>query len=345
MILQLCLYTLLISVIYATNISPSRHVNSRSNFHQQHKALKEDITLKKNKRAKDLIALAKGKSISLNAFDLCFCGAFATIFGDFAMFPLDTVKVYQQTSSKSIGLFKAMKEIFMKQGLSGFYSGVVPYLVGDGLSGAVKFAAFEISKKWVEERVDKKYHGISQFACAAGAFLACSVILVPGEVLKTRLQSGAIKNLFSGISSILKEEGFRGFFAGYGATLLRDVPYTMLELGLYENIKSFIRSSKNLQNLSNTDELSAAAITGAVTGYITTPLDLVKTKIMSGSSESSGILDIFRNIYSSQGMSGLFAGSVARVAWLLPFTTIYLGVYEVSKRQLLDLKSRSSSSL
>ena len=34
--------------------------------------------------------------ITLNAFDLCLCGAFATAFGDFVMHPVDTIKVSQQ---------------------------------------------------------------------------------------------------------------------------------------------------------------------------------------------------------------------------------------------------------
>jgi Mitochondrial carrier protein len=53
---------------------------------------------------------------------------------------------------------------------------------------------------------------------------------------------------------------------------------------------------------------------------------------------SSSVLLFSRRIYKTQGISGLFAGSIARVSWLLPFTTIYLGVYEVSKRKLLRLK-------
>ena len=70
-------------------------------------------------------------------------------------------------------------------------------------------------------------------ACAAGAMLACSFALVPGEVLKTRLQaSSAQASLADIVSSIFKQDGVKGFFAGYGATLLRDVPYTMLELGV-----------------------------------------------------------------------------------------------------------------
>lgn len=70
--------------------------------------------------------------------------------------------------------------------------GIVPYILGDGSSGAVKFATFEISKKFLERKLPQKYHPMLQFACAATAMLVCSVILVPGEVLKTRMQSGAV---------------------------------------------------------------------------------------------------------------------------------------------------------
>ena len=59
-------------------------------------------------------------------------------------------------------------------------------------SGAIKFATFELSKVFVEARTPIKFHPIAQFICAAGAMLACSVVLVPGEVLKTRLQAGLV---------------------------------------------------------------------------------------------------------------------------------------------------------
>lgn len=114
----------------------------------------------------------------------------------------------------------------------------------------------------------------------------------------------------------------------------------MLELGLYENIKVFIKSLKSNKAIEGNDELLAAAITGGFTGFITTPLDLVKTKLMmqSVSAASPGVYDSLVSIYNTAGINGLFVGSAARVAWLLPFTTIYLGVYEVAKRKLLQLK-------
>lgn len=109
--------------------------------------------------------------------------------------------------------------------------------------------------------------------------LASSITLVPGEVIKIRLQSGLVKSITGCMSDILKKDGIRGFYAGYGATLVRDVPFTMLELGIYENLKSLFRLAQNRKTLSSQEELTAAAITGGVASFITTPLDLIKTKV------------------------------------------------------------------
>jgi solute carrier family 25 S-adenosylmethionine transporter 26 len=83
----------------------------------------------------------------------------------------------------------------------------------------------------------------------------------------------------------MQTDGISGFFVGFYATLVRDVPYTMLELGLYENIKDFMKKRK-LRNyphesrLTFKEELFAAAVAGGISALVTTPFDLVKTKLM-----------------------------------------------------------------
>jgi len=280
--------------------------------------------------------------VTLNGLDLCLCGAFATVIGDFVMHPVDTIKVTQQASSTSISILQAVAKIMAQGGLGAFFQGVVPYLIGDGSAGAVKFATFEVSQRFVEKRVPEKYHPFTKFLCAAFAYIMCSFLLVPGEVIKCGLQAGVSSSFLGFVSKTFAEEGLGGFFVGYGATLLRDVPYTMLELGLYENIKTLIGTVQKRSSVSQNEELLAAAITGGFTSYVTTPLDTIKTKLMTqtleGATQYKGIVDACGRIYAAEGMKGLFAGSLARVAWLLPFTTIYLGLYEVAKRKALEIK-------
>ena len=135
------------------------------------------------------------QEVTLNAFDLCLCGAFATAFGDFVMHPVDTIKVTQQAATLAVDIITTAKNIFSKGGVMGFYPGVLPYMTADGLSGAIKFASFEVSKVFLEKRLPLKFHPAIQFVCAGAAMIACSFVMVPGEVIKTRMQAG--KQLFS----------------------------------------------------------------------------------------------------------------------------------------------------
>ena len=135
------------------------------------------------------------QEITLNAFDLCLCGAFATAFGDFVMHPVDTIKVTQQAATLAVDIITTAKNIFAKGGVMGFYPGVLPYMTADGLSGAIKFASFEVSKVFLEKRLPLKFHPAIQFFCAGAAMIACSFVMVPGEVIKTRMQAG--KQLFT----------------------------------------------------------------------------------------------------------------------------------------------------
>lgn len=296
-----------------------------------------------------IVATTEKKTKTLSPLQLCFCGALATIFGDFIMHPIDTIKIVQQASGvgSELSFLGAAKKILSgPSGIFGFYNGVLPYLAADGCSGAIKFATFEISKVFMQKRFSPSFSPLIDFAAAAGSLLASSILLVPGEVLKTKLQTGVMKSLVEGVVNIVKTEGFGGLFVGYYATLVRDLPYTILELGLYENIKTLIRKY-NLKksadktgsgSISQGEELLAAAITGGFTAFVTTPLDLVKTKLMIQSASGglySGFFDAFSSIYADGGVKALFVGSFARVTWLLPFTTIYLGMYEYSKRFLL----------
>ena len=132
--------------------------------------------------------------VTLSALEQSLCGALATSIGDLVMHPVDTVKVYQQSEGVGTSLAAATMHIFRKGGLSSFYAGVVPYCVSDGLSGAIKFGAFEVCKAYGEETMPTQYHPTVRFVAAAFAMFACSIILVPGEVIKTRLQSGKVSH-------------------------------------------------------------------------------------------------------------------------------------------------------
>lgn len=213
------------------------------------------------------------------------------------------------------------------------------------MAGSIKFATYETFKRLIKSTAPKddpakaeSFERWGLFLAAGAAFIASSVVLVPGELVKQRLQMGQIESVGQGISKILREEGPLGFFSGYAGVCYRDVPYTMLELGLYDNFKTLYLNFKNRNaknkdgRITQLDEIVCAAITGGITGYLTNPMDVVKTKLMTDTALYSGFGDAFRKQIAADGISSLFNGGAARVAWLMPFTAIYLPVYEILKR-------------
>ena len=63
--------------------------------------------------------------------------------------------------------------------------------------------------------------------------------MMPITVLKVRYESSlyAYSSLTSASADILRREGWRGFFAGYGATAIRDAPYAGIYVVFYERCK------------------------------------------------------------------------------------------------------------
>ncbi len=122
-------------------------------------------------------------------------------------------------------------------------------------------------------------------------------------------------------------------------SLLRE---KVLELGIYDNLKSSIIKFRNRNAAKGEErpggqleELLAAAISGGITGFLTSPLDNIKTKLMVGTGYN-GFFDCLFKTAKTNGVPSLFAGSAARVAWLMPFTAIYLPVYEIVKRKMAE---------
>lgn len=298
--------------------------------------------------------------------DHLIAGATASAAAVTALHPMDTLKTTIQkavistsatsatsatiaATKPSLNLFSALVLTLRTGGVSSLYKGLSPSLLGQVPAGAIKFAAYESLTQLSKSFFPKFGHtAMNDYLCAALAFISCSVILVPGELIKQRLQANIYPTMNNALKSILKTSP-KHLYTGYCATLVRDVPYTMLEFGLYAQLKRLGRSILAKQKLTATEELMLGGVAGGLTGFLTTPLDLAKTRLMTqgsvgGVQEYKGIVDCLIKVGKKEGINGLFKGSIARVIWLIPFTAVYFGVHEATKRSLLSRKQLISSS-
>lgn len=69
---------------------------------------------------------------------------------------------------------------------------------------------------------------------------------LPAQTIRTHGAPGATASVRGVVSSILQQEGLRGLYRGYRATLLRNIPSAVLRFALYEELKIAIQEHETL---------------------------------------------------------------------------------------------------
>ena len=71
---------------------------------------------------------------------------------------------------------------------------------------------------------------------------------------------------------ILKHESILGFYRGYLVTLVREIPFSIIQFPLWEYLKLQMKLRKNKEKLSFLESGSCGAISGALAASSTTPI-------------------------------------------------------------------------
>lgn len=140
----------------------------------------------------------------------------------------------------------------------------------------------------------------------------------------------------------------RGLFAGYGAFILRDLPFDAIEFAAYEALKS-VYSKFTKRRLNTFEAAATGAIAGGFTGFksrrsrfqefcaflglVTTPFDVLKTRFMiqGASKEYKNILDAIRKISMEEGPSAFFKGWQARLLWISMGGCVFFAALEQAR--------------
>ncbi|XP_013785216.1 S-adenosylmethionine mitochondrial carrier protein-like isoform X2 [Limulus polyphemus] len=251
-------------------------------------------------------------------------GSAAGLAVDITLFPLDTIKTRLQSAQ---GFWKA-------GGFRGIYSGLASAATGSAPNAAAFFCTYEMVKQlgrgWVPMSFEPVIH---MGAASCGEVVAC-LVRVPVEVVKQRAQTRPELNSWSVLKRTLKTEGIFGLYRGYLSTVIREIPFSLIQFPLWEVFKK-VWSAHRGQYVDSWQSSVCGAIAGCISSGITTPLDVAKTRIMlaeKGSSTSKGhILPVLRDVWREKGLRGLFAGAVPRIMWISVGGAIFFGVYEETK--------------
>ncbi|ESK86215.1 s-adenosylmethionine transporter [Moniliophthora roreri MCA 2997] len=245
---------------------------------------------------------------------------------DLLFFPIDTIKTRLQSSQ---GFAKA-------GGFKWVYKGIGSVVVGSAPGAAAFFSTYNFFKQNLPIETSSPFNHM--VSATAGEVAAC-LIRVPTEVVKTRTQTASFgaqhQSSLSALKLTIAHGGFRGLYKGFGITVMREIPFTSLQFPLYEYLKR--RLADTLDRPTNQARLYAyeAAVCGSIAGgfaaALTTPLDVLKTRVMLDLQSGGARISIYtrlKTIYRTEGGKALFSGVVPRTMWISAGGAVFLGVYE-----------------
>ena len=246
----------------------------------------------------------------------------------------------------------------MEEGLvRGLYRGYLAALLGSFPSTMAFFGVYETTKRWF-----KAHTSIDEtFVHLTGGFLgdlASSIFYVPSEVLKTRLQlQGPYNNPYfisgynyRGLSdacrNIARTEGMGAFFYGYKATLIRDLPFSALQFAFYEKFRAAAQQYTQSPDISLGLELATGGAAGGLAGVITTPLDVVKTRIQTQTDgKIRSTVQGLTYIAQHEGVLRVFSGVGPRLVWTSIQSSVMLVFYQAVLKALDNQSSSPPAAL
>lgn len=168
------------------------------------------------------------------------------------MMPITVIKVRYESSLYSYGsLFSAVRDIFGREGLRGFFVGFGATAVRDAPYAGLYVLFYEQSKKRlsrVATKIEEKAGGPARISSSTSAginFISGvaaaglgTTITNPFDAIKTRLQlmPGKYGNMVQAMKTMLREEGAGSLFDGLGIRIARKAMSSALAWTVYEEL-------------------------------------------------------------------------------------------------------------
>lgn len=289
-------------------------------------------------------------------------GGIAGIIGVSCVFPLDLVKTRlqnQQVGPNGERMYKSMFDCFKKtykvEGYFGMYRGSAVNILLITPEKAIKLAANDFFRHNLRTK-DGKLPITRQMAAGGLAGLCQIVITTPMELLKIQMQdAGRLaaqakeagktipKTSATQIAlELIRTKGITGLYKGTGATMLRDVSFSVVYFPLFATLNDLgpRKADGSGEAVFWCSFLSGCAA-GSLAALAVNPFDVVKTRLQAlkkaeGEMQFNGVADCIKKTFVNEGPKAFFKGGLCRMIVIAPLFGIaqmvyFLGVAESSK--------------
>ena len=235
------------------------------------------------------------------------------------------------------------------------FRGIGPTIVGFAIQGCLKYGFYDTFKQIVKSQALSNGVAVDPIIIfmIAGllAELIASTFLTPFEAVRIKIVSspGFDTKFNTCVTSMWQEGGWKPFFVGLPPMLLRGVPYTVVQLTVFDFLTSFIYTKLFEAGFSGEDALHyqflvtlvSALISAVLSCIVSQPGDTLVSIVnksggqvddVTGASIGGNALVLMKDAIGSIGIKGLFTGLKARLYHVAFFVSIQLLVYDYVKQ-------------
>ncbi|KAH8556985.1 mitochondrial carrier domain-containing protein [Umbelopsis sp. PMI_123] len=288
-------------------------------------------------------------------------GAFVT---SLLVTPLDVVKTRLQSQEKCAigsihfhhkavdignkqlnGTLDGLYKIMRYEGVSSLWRGLSPALVISIPATVMYLVGYDAVRDKTRQHIGEDTILYQYSPLWAGgvarSFAAC--IISPIELFRTRMQSvdgvKGFRSVFDGVQTMVQQHGPRSLWRGLVPTMWRDVPFSAFYWMSYEKSRSILAARAAVNEREGPADawrefklsFACGAISGMIAAILTTPFDVVKTRLQISSRQERRMLYSINEIYHTEGIRGLFRGCIPRLAKIAPSCAIMISSYELGK--------------
>ncbi|KAJ8533052.1 hypothetical protein K7X08_015941 [Anisodus acutangulus] len=194
--------------------------------------------------------LLQGKDGELSVIGRLAAGACAGMTSTFVTYPLDVLRLRLAVDPG----YKTMSEVALtmmkEEGVASFYNGLGPSLIGIAPYIAVNFCVFDLVKKALPEKYQKR----TEATLATGLISATIATLMcyPLDTVRRQMQMRGTPymTILDAFPGIVARDGIVGLYRGFVPNALKTLPNSSIRLTTFDTVKRLIaRSEKEFQKI------------------------------------------------------------------------------------------------
>lgn len=274
-------------------------------------------------------------------------GAAAEVFVNVALYPIDTwtvrlqFKALRPKPSLTIKTPPAPFSPAPSRGFGGVFAGLQAGILGNALDAFVFSLVYEglrgflIRAARAHGRKKKASRVAVDLIAGAAASITSSAFDAPFTLARDRIRLGLQPSVRAVWQTATSAGGWRALYAGAWPTVMRDVPVEAAEFASFDAFKCSYSALFGAPHAFARLMLGSAS--GALTGLLSTPLDMAVTRVRGNPNKYTGLLRTLRKVVKEEGFTSIFRAVPQRAVREAASSALFFLIYDGLKGGCMDI--------